>query len=188
MNRIMIPVDQVESTTGSDEFLFAAGPWTGKIEITRSRNIPTSREGTPFAGYSSKDGEVLSIQLGDNSHVEGEQQDAVGNRKMFHDFAVEVGATSLWEIDPSERNSPNWQLQRSVRHVTQLAIALGQAEQVEDDNGTFWSVDETFIDNLRSGEFDGRTIGYTVAHRPNKGKNKEQRPIFANIDGFYEAD
>ena len=186
MSRIMIPVDQVESTTGSDEFLFAPGPWTGKIEITRSRNIPTNREGQPFAGYSTKDGEVLSIQLGDNAHVEGEQQDQVGNRKMFHDFAVEVGNTSLWDVDPSERNSPNWQLQRSVRHVTQLAIALGQAEQVDDDNGnTCWSVDEAFIDSLRSGEFDGRTIGYTVAHRKTKS---DTRPVVANIDGFYEAD
>lgn len=188
MNRIMLPVDQVDSTPNSDnkDFLFAPGPWTGRIEITRSKGIPTDKDGKPFAGYTSADGEVISIQLGSNAHVEGEQQDEIGNRKMFHDFAIECGGASIADMDLTERNSPNWQLQRSVRSLTQFAIALGQAEQVEDESGNaFWAVSPDFVDNLRNGDFDGRSVGYTVAHRSTKSK---VRPVVANIDGFYQVD
>lgn len=179
---IMVPQDQVENSGGND-LVFPSGPWEGTIDIVRSKGIPMY-EGKPFAGYASSEGEVLSLQIGNNQALDGQVD--IGGTKFFVDLPTEVGDDTLANIDTTTRSHPNWQLQKSAVSVTQLAIALGAAELVGENGNSSWAVNEEFVDNLRAGSYDGMQIGFSVRHSPGKGKNEGK--TFANFEAFHSAD
>lgn len=177
---IMIPVEQAENPAGTGgTFTFPAGPWTGKIDTVRSRGIPTDSSGRAFSGYSSTDGEVFGLQLGNNEPGDG--QDEVGATKMFVDIAISDGDLDLSNVDITTRDAPFWQLQRSAKLFVNLAIALDAADMIEANGSSVWSVGETFVEDLRSGKYDGVNVGFEVGHTTSKKNGK----TYANVVSFF---
>jgi len=167
--RIIVPLAQAESLVGGDDRPFPPGPWQGVIEEVRTKPLP-SNNGQPFAGYETTDGEILTLILGQNRPLDG--QEDVGNRKFFVDIVLRDGNRQMGEVDITEREVPYWQLQRSARIVANLARALGQVEEVQmPDGSTAVAVMEGFVDALAAGQFDGTQIGFEIVHRNFKRKD-----------------
>ncbi len=184
MTLIVVPAEQAETlaTSGASN-LFPSGPWQGRIDLVRTRGIPTDKSGNTFAGYESDDGEVLSLQIGTTSPLDG--QNSVGDQKFFVDIAVRDGSIDLTNIDVGMYNSPNWQLQMGARRIVNLAISLGAATLSGTNGDAAWSVEEDFVSELAGGAFDGREIGFTVKHRTTKS---EKTPVVAELEGFHQLD
>lgn len=181
MSTVFMPAEFAETPIGdsSKKTLFPAGPWQGAIDRVTSRAVPTTADGRPFAGYTSPDGEVLTIQIGTNVPLDG--QDNVGESKFFVDIPVLDNDLSVLSVDVSERDAPHWQLIRGARRLMNLAIALGVAEMV--DGG--WTYDESFLESLRNGSFDGNDVGFEVLHRKTKST---KTPVVADLYKFFQPD
>ncbi len=162
----------------------AAGAWRGTIESVEERPLPSTNDGKPFAGYTSTDGERLAIVIGGQVPQEGQKD--VGGRKRFIDIVLRDDIHTYDNTDPMEQGADWWQLQRSMRLVMNLAIALGAASKVGDS----YTLNDTFIEDLKAGNFNGMPVGYTVYHRQGKKKDADGIPqptIFDEIEGFYEV-
>lgn len=184
MSLIIVPAESAENPAGTGgNRLFPSGPWQGRIDTVRSKGIPTDKNGKPFAGYASENGEVLSIQLGSNQASDG--QDDIGAQKFFADFCVSDGDLDLTSVDLSEYSSPNWQLQIGARRIVNLAIALGAATLTGANGDAAWTVEESFVDDLRSGAYEGREVGFNVMHRKTKSV---KTPVVADLSSFHMAD
>jgi hypothetical protein len=165
MARIVVPQALAEDL-GGERKTQPAGTWQGTIDEVRVRGFPDFVDpvNNPRAGYANKNGEILSIELGSQEPLEG--QDDVGGTKYFVDFIVRDGDLEIEDVDPSERNVPHWQLQSSARRMANLAIALGHVEEVEDEDGnTQIAVAEGFRDALLNGAIKGTRVGYVLTHR-----------------------
>jgi len=182
MTLIVMPAESATNLVGSGSKLFPAGPWQGRIDVVRSKGVPMSN-GKPFAGYESDSGEVLSLQIGTNFALDG--QDDVGEQKFFVDITVEDGDNNLSNVDVTTYKCPHWQLQRGAKRMMNLAIALGAATLVGSNGDQQWTVEEDFVEQLRSGSFDGMPIGFSVLHRKTKS---EKTPIVADLESFHEVD
>jgi len=176
MPLITTPVEELE-TTGRTDTPFPEGAWIGTIDTVRSREIPTDKDGNPFKGYTSSDGELLSLQLGSNSSQAG--QDDVGNRKFFTDLCIQDGDMDLTTTTTEEA----WQLLNGRRNMTRLAIALGAAEMIGENGKTSWAYPSEFVDSLRAGDYDGMRVGFTVRHTTSKTNGK----VYENLSGFFQA-
>jgi hypothetical protein len=183
MALIVMPADDLAPQTGGNNTIFPAGPWQGKIDRVESKEIPTDQAGNPFSGYTSAEGEVLSIMLGDNEPQDG--QDSVKARKFFVDIPVSVGDLDLTTVNTSEFGYPDWQLQIGARRHMQLAIALGAATLTGANGDQQWAVDSDFTDQLRSGVYDDMIVGYEVNHRKTKS---DKTPVVAELGTFFSAD
>ena len=181
---IVVPVAEAEAPMGSGLSKdFPMGPWQGRIDTVRVRDIPTDGKGLPYAGYATDEGEVLGIQLGSNQPLEG--QEAVGERKIFVDIVTRDGANDLSNVNVTTRGAAHWRLQQSAKLVMNLAIALGVAELKGTNGSQVWSVPSSFVDSLRAGEFDGMQIGFSVTHRHGKGANKGK--VYPTVESFFPA-
>jgi len=176
MSQIIIPTDQAETPVGDGEKLpFPTGSWQGEICGIHMGDLP------PWAcagdaGFASDDGEVLSIELGNNRPLDG--QDELGfDRKHFVPFIIRDGDETPETVDVSDRSCKSWKLQQSVRLMTNLAKALGQTEILEDEDGTsLTAVAEDFLTNLKEGLFNGGTeIAFLIAHKPFKDRNGDPK-------------
>lgn len=175
MATISIPTRQAESLRGSDsEKIFSAGAWRGKILQTDVKDLPSRNDGSPFAGYQSTEGQRLAVRIGENTPVDG--QDDVGGMLWFEDIVLQDGELDIYSIDVTAKNHPSWQLQKSARKLVNLAMALGQTEEV-DGNVV---VNEGFVEALAAGEFNGTELGYVVYHpKPRNGK------VYPEIETFF---
>lgn len=175
-----IPKRNTESLRGSGDQPFGAGQWVGTIEeIFIKDDLPSDNEGKPFAGYASTEGEEISIQLGSNTPLDG--QEDVGNRKFFVQITTADNGLTLATVDTTERKAPHWKLQRSVALTANLAIALGYVE----DDGENVTVREDFIDALKDGAFKDQKIGFVVYHRKGKKNAEGKVPLYDAIDTFF---
>lgn len=175
--QIMIPQQQAERPRGSGASKTQPkGAWEGSIDEVRERSFPdwVDPVGRPKSGYASTDGEILSLQFGDQ--VPLESQEDYGKGKLFVDLVIRDGDTTLETVNVSDRNSKSWKLQEGARMLVNLAIALGQTETVDTDDGPMTAIREGFLDALRSGEYTGQRVGYIIYHgKPYEGKDGEQR-------------
>lgn len=184
MTLISVPVDQAENPSGgkNSNTPFPAGPWTGTIDIVRSRAIPTNDNGQPYSGWQNTDGEVLGIQIGGNTGMDS--QEGVGDRKFFVDLTVSDGQLDLTNVELNAFPYASWQLQKSAKRIVNLALALNVATLVEDNGASAWTVPDTFVDSLRNGEFNGMALGYDVIHRKTKS---ETRPVVDDLGKFFQV-
>jgi len=170
MSQIIIPSSQATAPVGEGgDTLFPKGEWQGTIDEIRVRDLPPWAD-TPGRGYASEDGEVLSIQIGSNSPLNG--QDDIGAKKHFVDLVIRDGEETPETVDVMERKCESWMLQRGTRMLVNLGMALGETEELEDENGKAMTVvAEDFLENLKTGAFDGTDVSYEISHRPWSSKD-----------------
>jgi hypothetical protein len=167
---IIRPVKQVESLTpkGGGNTPFPTGAAQGTIEDTKIRNLGElylgnkTDEELAKQGYTSADVEVLSLTVGSITGLEGQQ---VGNRKFFTpDIVIRDGEFSIMDTSIPEKA---WQITRSQDALVNMAVALGQAEEVTMEDGeSGYAIANGFVEALVAGEFNGQEIGFVVTHRP----------------------
>lgn len=181
MPGIMVPKSRAETPVGGTSRIFPAGQWIGKIDEVYVQTFPTWA--TPNQGYASAEGEIVSVQLGE-ARALGEGQEDPGNGKFFVKFVTRDGALEI-EAGPDIPDA-SWQMQRSAAQLANLALALGQTEDVEMEGETYTVTSEGFLDALRSGELNGTEIGFTTFHRSWKkgdksGTNVELKEFFTAV-------
>lgn len=163
---IFRPVKAVEDLApkGGEKFVFPEGAYTGTIEKTNVRGLTylgnKTEEELTNQGYTSADVEALSFQLGSITALEG--QGEIGNRKFFTpDIVVRDGDLTITDEAPEGA----WQLAKSQTNLLAIAVALGVAEEVEQDGESGYAIANSTIEALMGGEFDGQQIGFVVKHR-----------------------
>lgn len=187
MAQIVVPQALAENL-GGERKAQAAGAWQGTIDEVRVRGFPDFVDpiANPRAGYASADGEILSIELGSQEPLEG--QDDVGGTKYFVDFVVRDGDLEIEDVDTSQRDVPHWQLQSSARRMANLAIALGHVEEVEDEDGNnMVVVAEGFRDSLMNGAVKGSQVGYKLFHRNWTSKKSGKSGTEVRVESFQPA-
>lgn len=162
MPSIMVPKTRAETPIGGGDRKFPEGDWKGKIEEVRIRSFPDWIDPSAGRGYASATGEIVSIQLGSNVALEAGQEDA-GNQKHFVDFVTRDGQVSV-EAGPDIPEA-SWQMQRSAALLANLAIALGETNEVEFEGEVMVETAEGFLDTLREGGYNDRDIGFSTYHR-----------------------
>lgn len=176
---LVIPSRDAEKlSSGGQNKLFPEGAWKGTVENSELRDLPTGKDGALFKGYVGPTGERLSLTIGNNTPLDG--QDEVGGQKQFVDIVLQDGEYSLETTPYDAIPDEAWQLQKSARLVANLAAAFGQVTMV--DGTEDLAVNDGFLETLRAGGFTGSEIGYVINHRT--GRDKVTR---AEIDMFIAA-
>lgn len=185
----MVPKTRAEAPvrSGGAKVLQAEGPWKGTIDAVRVRPFPNfigkDIEDGKERGYSSGDGEILSIEIGSNVPLKEGMED-YGARKRFVDFVIRDGTATVSDVIPED----SWQMQRSAALLANLALALGATEELTDDQeNVFVVTSEDFLETLKGEGFNSQIVGYTVAHRPwtskegKKGTDDEVTEFFTAV-------
>ena len=198
MPAIMVPKKRAETPVGGGDFTWPKGPWKGIIDTSTTRSFPefigrdveaAARGNGKPRGYASGDGDILSLQVGSNTGLAG--QDDVGARKFFMDFVIRDGDVSV-EAGP-EIPEASWQMQKSAALLANLALALNATEEVEYEGQTMISTAESFLEDLKSGAYNGTTIGYETSQRSwaSKEKGSDGKPLKSGVNvevtGFFTA-
>ena len=169
MQRITVPASFVEAGSGGD-FKWPATSYGGTIRAVRVSN-PNMTGNEPWKGFESFDAEQISLEISDLEVFEGTQDQTIeeiaeyiGERPYFIQFTARDGSNTFENVDPSERNAPNWQLQAGLRTFVRLALALGAVETEEDGS---LSPDMSLLEDLQQdgGEIVGTRVGFSVVHR-----------------------
>jgi hypothetical protein len=170
---LTIPKTTVNDLTASSgDKPFPEGEWKAVIRETRTKDLPSRSDGTPFTGYATTDGGILTLLLADNEPLSG--QDAVGGRVFFLDLATDDGSRNILNVTQDEKTE-SWQLQKSQRMLFNLAVALGQVTEVADE----YALNEGFLEALAQGQFNGIELGYSVKHRKVKDR------VYPEISTFF---
>lgn len=191
MAGIMVPKARAETPVGSGKDTpFPEGGWIGTLEDVRVRTFPEWIDPTQNRGYASKDGEIVSIQLGENTGIEVGQAE-VGARKFFVDFVTRDGDVAI-EAGPDIPEA-SWQMSKDAAMLANLAAALGATEEVEFNGETYVQIAEGFLDQLRDGTLSGTRVGFTTFHRnwtSKTGKNPDGTPkkgTEVKVREFFQA-
>lgn len=183
MAGIMVPKARAETPVGGGQFVFPEGSWVFTLDETYAQTLPPWA-GTPGRGYSSADGEVLSIQLG-SARAFGENQGDPGNGKLFVKFVTRDGDVEI-TAGPDIPDT-SWQMQKDAALLTNLAIALGQTEEVEMDGETYIVTSDGFLDALRDGTLKGSEVGANVFHKAWKSKDGSKSGTEVLVKEFFTA-
>lgn len=176
---LVIPVRQAESLRNNERTLKPAGTWKGTFESFEVRELPRNKEGELFKGYVGPEGRRLSIQIGSNEPLDG--QEGVGGQKEFVDICLEDGSYSLDDTPYDKIPDEAWQLKASARVLANLAAALGKIELLDEENAV---VADGFIDELESGVYVGKDIAYKTYHRKGRdGITRSEVEMFMAIGG-----
>jgi hypothetical protein len=181
----IVPVKQAESLApkGGANQPFPTGAAQGTIEETKVRGLPyLAGKDVTKQGYTSEDVEVVSLQIGSIAGLEGQQ---VGNRKFFTpDIVVRDGEFSITgEFD----GEVAWQMEKSRVALANLAVALGQAEEVVTEDGeSGYAIANGFVEALLAGEFNGQQLGFVVTHRKYTTKAGEPK-VQEQVDTYLPA-
>lgn len=185
MPAIMVPKSSADAPNAGRDFTFPEGSFIGTIDEIRVREFPDFIDPTGNRGYSSTDGEILSIQIGEISSMETDGPD-VGNAKHFVDFIVRDGNVEITEGPGIPEKS--WQMQKSAAMLTNLAIALGATEEVEGEDGTVYvATTDDFLDTLRDGGFKGSKVGFVTRHRNWTSKKTGKTGTEVQTQEFFQA-
>lgn len=188
--RILVPKQRAENPGGGNEFQFAPGAYLGTIEAVRTKDFPPfvsewTDDDRRNRGYDYPEGATASLQLGSIQPLES--QTDPGNRKFFsQDVVIRDGAVEASDPESTNPDRPWWQLRRGVEFLTNLAIALGQTDTIEDDTGEYYAVADGFFDELLAGSFNGQQVTFTVYHRPWKSKAGKEG-VEVGIKSFDQA-
>ena len=169
MQRITVPASFVETGSGGD-FKWPATSYGGTIRAVRVSS-PQMNGNEPWKGFESFEAEQISLEISDLEVFEPTQdqtieeiQSYIGERPYFIQFTSRDGENTFEDVDPAERNAPNWQLQAGLRTFVRLALALGAVETNEDGS---LSPDMSLLQDLQEdgGEIVGTRVGFSVIHR-----------------------
>lgn len=176
---LTIPSDRLDQKRSEQsEFTWPQGAYRGTIERVRSDELPPWAGDNPRNGWADTDGERLSLQIGSVSAID-EIPVEIGNRKFFADMGgdltVRDGPLTVEDVDVTQRDVPHWKLLNSAEFLGRLANALGAAQA----NGENVEA-EGFVEDLRSGAYDGREIGFEIFHRTDNDGN-----VYEEVDDFF---
>jgi len=185
----MVPKSRAEAPVGGGKTIQAEGDWKGVLQAVRVRPFPDfigrDISDDKNRGYASPDGEILSIEIGDNAPL-GEGMEDFGARKRFVDFVIRDGDVGI-DAAP-DIPAASWQLQRSAALLANFALALGATDEVTDEAGdVFVATAEDFLDQLRDEELNGATVGYTISHRKWTSKDGAKSGTEDSVTAFFTA-
>jgi len=165
MAQVIIPTAHAETPvedSGGDT-PFPKGQWQSTILKVDVQDFP-EWAGEEDSGYANAKGKILNIHFAPNSPLEG--QDDVGGRRHFVPIVIKDGDETSVTVDVASKG-PNKKLRQSTSLLTNLGIALGETEQLEDENGkAMTALAEDFEENLKAGAFDGVAVGFKITHFP----------------------
>lgn len=171
---IFRPVKAVEDLApkGGEKFVFPEGAYKGTIEATKVRPLTylgnKTAEELENQGFTSSDVEAVSFQIGSVTALEGQAE--IGNRKFFTpDIIVRDGDLTITDEAPESA----WQIARSQTNLLAVAVALGVAEEVEQDGDSGYAIANSTVEAILGGEFDGQEISFVVKHRKYTTKKGE---------------
>ena len=181
MQRITVPAAFVESTGG--DFKWPATSYAGTIRAVRVSS-PKMNDRL-WAGFESMVAEQISLEVANLEVLEPTQDkdvtelsEYIGDRPYFIQMTVRDGSNTFENVDPTEKNATNWQLQRGLRDFVRLAQALGAVETGPDGSLT---PDMSLLDELNNdgGEVLGSQVGFSIVH------NKRG---YANLGSIFAID
>lgn len=188
MQRVVVPSELLDNEIGGGgTFVFPPVPYSAVVQEVR---VSSPKMGDAlWAGYTSSDVEQVSLQVGDIEALEGfggktagEITEEIGNRTFFIQFTIRDGDLDFSNVDITDRNSPNWQLQRGLRMFAMLARALGAGQQTDEG----FQPDGELLDDLLKGEgispVRGNTVGFTIVHSKNK---KDPSNPYQNVGKIF---
>ena len=180
MTQIMVPKRRAETPIGNGKITQAEGQWKGTLDEVRVKPFPDFI-GKDIAngaerGYVSGDGEILSLEIGGQTPLEGQEE--CGRSKLFIDFVIRDGDVEI-SAGPDIPEA-SWQMQKSAAMLANLALSMDETEDVEVEGEMYVQTKEGFLDALKAGEYKNRVLGYTISHRkwtsktidPSTGKAK----------------
>ena len=147
---------------------YPKGEYEVTIEQVHEQDLPSGRDGAPWDGYVTTEGEQLSIQFGNFVAVNGAEAPP-GNNKMFLKIVVRDGHATVDTVSP--RDDEYVELAKGKRRLASIAEALGVDSGTPDD----------FIDALRSGKYDGSVVKSKWAHWRRGEKHGAYPTKFSNI-------
>lgn len=153
-----------------------------------NRSLPESKQKSPRVAGDT--GEILSLWLG-NAQATGADaasQANPGKQIFFQDFVITDGDTNIMELDTDAPGEAGWQIQRDARLLANLAIALGAVTEVSEGDKTYVELAENFVDMLKDGEFDGRSVIGTVEHQKWSNKASGKSGVNVVLTAFTAAD
>jgi hypothetical protein len=177
MTQIMVPKRRAETPVGNGKFTQAEGSWKGTLDAVRVKPFPEfigkDIDAGRQRGYVSGDGEILSLEIGGQEPLDG-QEDA-GNRKFFVDLVIRDGDVEISAGPDIPEKS--WQMQKSAAMLANLAISLGEVEDVEVEGAdgkseVYVQTKEGFFEALQEGVYNDRLLGYRLRHRNWTSKEK----------------
>lgn len=183
MPGIMVPKSRAEAPVGSGrDFVFPEGSWIFNLDDVYIQDLPPWA-GTPGRGYASDEGEIISLQFGEATAAADGQGDP-GNGKLFVKFVTRDGEIGI-EDGPIADDSPSWQMRKDAALLTNLALALGQTEDIESGGEIYSMTREGFLDALRGGEFKDTKIGVNVYHKSWTSKDKSKTGTEVLVSEFF---
>jgi len=108
----------------------------------------------------------------------------VGARPFTQRITVIFKGQSIVDLVEFGETTP-FALQRAATTITQLALALGYATRAADRSVEFNT--EEFLENLLSGAYKDRQVGYEVTHRTWKSKTQKNSDGSAKTGVSAEA-
>lgn len=187
MPQIMRPTTAVESLrTEKRDYTWPAGPYAGVIETVDSRPLQARADGGPFGGFNTTDGERLNIMIGQNTALDPSNDARIGNQKQFVELVITDGPNSIFDSEEVLREASAWALLNAQSTALNLAVALGATTAT---NGHV-SIEDTFIDKLRDGAYNGQPLGYVLYHNTftiKNGPNAGTQRTKAEIETFMPA-
>lgn len=183
----VMPVAKTEDLTPpSSDWIAAEGAWQGQIEETRIRELPPQFFGgePEKRGYSSENVEVFSLQIGSLQALEEQMtDDQIGNHKFFTpDIILQDGDLALEDENPDP--DTYWQLDKSQRAVTNLALALGFTDEVDLDGEVGLVVAPEFYTMIRENRLKGQGLGFVVYHRKYRSKKENKDKVQQEVSTF----
>lgn len=168
-----IPTQEAEAPNArSGDDLFPEGTWRGRIQQTRISEIRPGDNNDFLLEFGRGDGarsyeyaEIASIQLGEIEALLEDQED-VGRQKFFDEKIVLQVDDHRWD-DPSVDIEEHWPLRKTRRRLTNLAMAVGAAENSDGSVGPTVEFDELFTaTDAESGSgLAGAEVFFTTKHR-----------------------
>jgi len=189
MSGIMVPKERVEAPLrGQGESVFPEGSFIGTIEKTVVRTFPefigkAIEEGATNRGYSSGDGEILSVWLSDNQPLDGAP--SPGARKMFIDFVIRDGKATI--EDGNAIPDASWQMEKSAVLLAKLAAAIGATTEVTFEGKTYTQTTDDFLQQLIDQDLNGVQVGFTTNHRKWTSKATGKSGVEVQTEEFFSA-
>lgn len=169
MTTIMVPRTRAEAPVGEGGGAsFPEGSFLVTLEEVRQGDLPPWAGDPVNNGYTSGDGETISLQFGGARNAENPEEST--NMKHFVEITVRDGDARIDTLDIPESS---WKMQNDAALLLNLAIAWGMDEDVEFDGEVYAATPEGFLEDLASGKFNGMEVGVTTFHRKYAKKTDE---------------
>jgi len=133
----------------------------------------------------SEDGKSLdfAMQFQDITPIEGPQ---VGARPFTQRITIITNELSVVDVQEFNDEVP-FRLRDAATLISQLAIALGYQMTVNADKSIEFNMEE-FLENLQSGIYKDRVLGFEVRQRPGKKGTPNASRVFSNITRIFNPE